>query len=78
MKAMCDAAMAGDRAAAEAANAPLLALHERLFVEANPIPVKWALFAMGRIEDGIRLPLTVLSDVAQPQVREALEQAGLL
>ena len=78
MKAVCDAAMAGDRAAAEAANAPLLALHERLFVESNPIPVKWALYAMGKMEEGIRLPLTPLSEGAQPQVREALEHAGLL
>lgn len=78
MKAMCDAAIAGDRAAAEAANAPLLMLHERLFVEANPIPVKWALAEMGMMENGIRLPMTPLSEGAQPQVREALRHAGLL
>lgn len=78
MKAMCDAAIAGDRAGAEAANAPLLMLHERLFVEANPIPVKWALAEMGMMENGIRLPMTPLSEGAQPQVREALRHAGLL
>ena len=78
MKAMCDAAIAGDRAGAEAANAPLLMLHERLFVEANPIPVKWALAEMGMMENGIRLPMTPLSEGAQPQVREALRHAGVL
>lgn len=78
MKKMCDAAIAGDRAAAEAANAPLLMLHERLFVEANPIPVKWALAEMGMMENGIRLPMTPLSEGAHPQVREALRHAGLL
>ncbi len=78
MKAVCLAAMAGDRAATELADAPLRILHERLFVESNPIPVKWAMFAMGLMEDGIRLPLTPLSDAAQPQVTEALKQTGLL
>ncbi len=78
MKAVCDAAMVGDRAATEKANAPLLMLHERLFVEANPIPVKWAMAEMGLMENGIRLPLTPLSDAAQPLVREALQYAGLL
>ncbi len=78
MKAVCDAAMAGDRAAMEAANAPMLELHQVLFVEANPIPVKWAMYAMGLMENGIRLPLTVLSEPAQATVGAALEKAGLL
>ncbi|MBD2858308.1 4-hydroxy-tetrahydrodipicolinate synthase [Spongiibacter sp. KMU-158] len=78
MKAVCDAAMAGDRAAAEAANAPLLELHKVLFIESNPIPVKWAMYAMGLMENGIRLPLTVLSEACQPTVRSALDRAGLL
>lgn len=78
MKAVCDAAMAGDRAAMEAANAPLLELHSLLFVESNPIPVKWAMYAMGLMEEGIRLPLTVLSERYQPQLRAALEKAGLM
>lgn len=78
MKKMCDAAMAGDRDGATAANASLLALHERLFVESNPIPVKWAMAEMGLMENGIRLPLTPLSESAYPQVREALKLAGLL
>jgi 4-hydroxy-tetrahydrodipicolinate synthase len=70
--------MSGDVAATAAADGPLRILHERLFVEANPIPVKWALLAMNMMEDGIRLPLTVLSEAAQPHVTEALKQAGLL
>lgn len=78
VKAVCVAAMAGDRAAAVAANAPLLELNQRLFVESNPIPVKWALVAMGMMEEGIRLPLTPLSDSAKPQLEHAMQQAGLL
>ena len=78
VKAVCVAAMAGDKAAADLADAPLKVLHERLFVESNPIPVKWAMFAMGLMEDGIRLPLTLLSDAAKPQVTEALKHSGLL
>src|SRR5690606_14093930 len=62
MKALCDAARAGDRARAAALDAPLRALHRDLFVESNPIPVKWALEQMGLIGPGIRLPLTPLSE----------------
>jgi 4-hydroxy-tetrahydrodipicolinate synthase len=78
MHRLCVAAMAGDRAAAEAIDAPLQALHRDLFVEANPIPVKWALHAMGLIPPGIRLPLTPLSAQYHATVREALHQAGIL
>ena len=53
-------------------------LHRDLFIESNPIPVKWALERMGRIPPGIRLPLTVLSETARPAVREALARAGLV
>lgn len=74
---MCAAALAGDRQGAEAINAPLLALHKNLFVEANPIPVKWALYAMGLIPPGIRLPLTMLSEHHHETVRQALKQAGV-
>lgn len=77
MAAMCAAAMAGDRAAAGNADAPLTGLHKALFVEANPIPVKWALHAMGRIPPGIRLPLTPLAAGNQPAVRAALAAAGI-
>src|SRR5690606_26589822 len=77
MAEMVAAARAGDRARAEAINQKLMPLHQKLFIEANPIPVKWALHAMGRIDSGIRLPLTPLSDAAQPAVREALQAAGI-
>lgn len=78
MAALCAAAMAGDRDSAEAINNPLKALHSKLFLESNPIPVKWALFEMGLIEEYIRLPMTVLSDVYRRSVREALEQANVI
>ena len=75
---MCAAALAGDRAAASAINAPLEGLHERLFVESNPIPVKWALSEMGLIPAGIRLPLTPLASEYHETVRQALRQAGII
>lgn len=77
MSAVCEAALAGNAQIASDLNVPLVALHKDLFIESNPIPVKWALFAMGRIELGIRLPLTVLADSCQPVVRAALQQAGI-
>ena len=75
---MCTAALAGDRDKATAINARLETLHKNLFVEANPIPVKWALHDMGLISSGIRLPLTVLSQAHQAIVHQALQQAGVL
>ncbi|SCZ54779.1 4-hydroxy-tetrahydrodipicolinate synthase [Thiohalomonas denitrificans] len=78
MHEMCAAAIAGDREMAEAINSKLMPLHRKLFVEANPIPVKWALHEMGLIPPGIRLPLTVLSDAHHETVRDALRQAGVL
>ena len=75
---MCAAATAGDRAAAEAINVRLDALHQKLFVESNPIPVKWALVEMGLIAEGIRLPLTPLDETCQSEVRQALQQANLV
>lgn len=77
MAAMCSAALAGDGERARALNAPLLGLHDKLFIEANPIPVKWALHEMGRIDAGIRLPLTPLSEPARPILREAMLAAGI-
>src|SRR5690606_36014837 len=77
MKALCDAARAGDRARAESLDAPLRALHRDLFVESNPIPVKWALEQMGLIGSGIRLPLTPLSEPCHGVVRAALAAAGI-
>ncbi len=75
---MCAAALAGDRATAEAIDARLSALHRDLFAESNPIPVKWALHEMGLIPPGIRLPLTPLSPQYHDTVRAALRQAGAL
>ncbi|MHB1240353.1 MAG: 4-hydroxy-tetrahydrodipicolinate synthase [Gammaproteobacteria bacterium] len=78
MRQLCDAAAAGSRAEAASINARLDALHQQLFVEANPIPVKWALYEMGMIAPGIRLPMTVLSERYHEPVRQAMKQAGVL
>jgi len=78
MARMCRAALAGDAAAAAALDAPLAALHRDLFIESNPIPVKWALERMGRIPGGIRLPLTPLSQPCRAPVEAALHAAGAL
>lgn len=77
MARMANAALAGKREAAEALDAPLRGLHRLLFSEANPIPVKWALGAMGAIAGGIRLPLTPLSEAHYAPLRTALEAAGI-
>lgn len=78
MSDLCAAAISSDRARAEAINEPLLGLHQNLFLEANPIPVKWALQQMGLMEEGIRLPLTPLSELYQQPVLDAMKQAGVL
>jgi 4-hydroxy-tetrahydrodipicolinate synthase len=78
MAAMCRAALAGNRGEALAINRRLDSLHQALFVESNPIPVKWALCEMGLSQSGIRLPLTWLSPEHQPPVRQALVDAGIL
>jgi 4-hydroxy-tetrahydrodipicolinate synthase len=72
------AAAAGDRAAAEAADAPLAALHRDLFLEGNPIPVKWALRQMGLIDAGIRLPMTELSVGYHSRLAASLRAGGVL
>lgn len=77
MHQMCSAALAGDRETAEAINNKLNILHSKLFVESNPIPVKWALYDMGLIHAGIRLPLTVLNTQYHEIVRQAMQQARL-
>ena len=77
MHEMCSAALDGDRATAEAINNKLNQLHNKLFVESNPIPVKWALYEMGMIPEGIRLPLTVLDEQYHEVVRQAMQQARL-
>ena len=78
MSRLCDAALAGDRAAAEAIDADLQLLHRDLFVESSPIPVKFALCEMGLIEPGIRLPLTWLSENKWDIVRDAMRRAGAI
>jgi 4-hydroxy-tetrahydrodipicolinate synthase len=77
MARMMAAALSGDAAAAARMDSELAELHRVLFVEANPIPVKWALAQLGRIQSGIRLPLTELAQAQRPVVRRALEAAGL-
>ena len=78
MAQMCRAALAGDHAAARAINDRLIPLHRRLFIEANPAPVKWALAEMGRIANEMRLPLVPLSHPCHEPVRAALREAGCL
>jgi 4-hydroxy-tetrahydrodipicolinate synthase len=78
MQEMCQATLAGDRASARALDRRLAALHRDLFVQANPIPVKWGAAEMGLCGKGIRLPLTWLSDQYHATVRAALQQAGSL
>jgi len=78
MSRLCNAAMSGDAAEAERINSTVEALHDALFVEANPIPVKWALHEMGRIPEGIRLPLTWLSSGCQDTLKSALRACGVL
>lgn len=75
---MCEFALQGDRQSAEEINNRLDILHEKLFVESNPIPVKWALYEMGKIGSGIRLPLTPLADQFHDVIRDALKQSGVV
>ena len=77
MHELCAAARVGDAAKAAQIDAQLLPLHQKLFVEPNPIPVKWALNAMGRIPSGLRLPLVPMSTACEPIVRTALKAAGI-
>lgn len=78
MQAMCVAALAGDRVQARAIDRRLEALHRDLFIQSNPIPVKWGAVELGLCGPGIRLPLTWLSEQHHGLVRAALEQAGVL
>ena len=77
MHQMCAAALVGDVKKARELNFRLFPLHQKLFVEANPIPVKWALAEMGMAEHGLRLPLSPLSERFHQTVREALHEAGI-
>jgi len=78
MAELCAAAMAGDGRRAAAIHLQLLALHRQLFVEANPIPVKWALARMGKIGPALRLPLVSMSETHIPAMEAALREAGAL
>ena len=78
MAEMCRLARQGQFSEAETINQRLMPLHKNLFIESNPIPVKWACYKLGLIADPtLRLPLTLLSESAQPVVLEALNFAGL-
>ena len=77
MHQMCAAALVGDVKKSRELNNRLLPLHQRLFVETNPSPVKWAMAEMGLIEYGLRLPLAPLSEKFYQTVREALHEAGI-
>ena len=78
MHELCVAAMEGRIADAIAINDKLIPLHNKLFVEPNPVPVKWALQQMGRMQGGIRLPLVALGAGSHDAVRGALRESGAL
>jgi 4-hydroxy-tetrahydrodipicolinate synthase len=78
MSELCRAALAGDAITARKIHLSLLSLHKNMFCESNPIPAKWALTALGRMESGIRLPLTPLDARYHDVVRDALRETGLL
>ena len=77
MHEMCVAAMAGNVKTACEINAKLFALHQKLFIEPNPIPVKWVLQQMGKVKTGIRLPMVNLSTQYHDVLRVAMQQAGI-
>ncbi|MCL5049232.1 MAG: 4-hydroxy-tetrahydrodipicolinate synthase [Firmicutes bacterium] len=78
IKTLVDVARRGDREQAEAIDAPLRGLHDKLFIEANPIPVKWAMARLGWINEFYRLPLTSPELASQNAIETALKNAGLL
>ncbi len=77
MHEMCAAALVGDVKTARELNLRLIGLHQKLFVETSPAPVKWALTEMGLIEPGLRLPMVPLTERSYDAVREALAEAGI-
>jgi 4-hydroxy-tetrahydrodipicolinate synthase len=78
MHELCEAAMSGQIARAIEINNRVLSLHSKLFVEPNPVPVKWALAEMGKMPAGLRLPLAPLSAPYHDTVRAALRESGVL
>lgn len=77
MHQLCAAALKGDNKQATIINEKLMPLHKSLFLESNPIPAKWALYKMGMVLPGIRLPLTRLAEHYQPMLIEAMQKAGI-
>ncbi|MGB0765714.1 MAG: 4-hydroxy-tetrahydrodipicolinate synthase [Luminiphilus sp.] len=75
--AVCRLALAGDFPAAAAIDSQLSALNDALFIESNPVPVKWAMAELGMVQEGIRLPLVTLSSDHHAALRAAMQQAGL-
>ena len=78
MHELCELALAGKAGEAKALNDELMPLHNNMFIESNPIPVKWALHQMGLIGPGIRLPLTPLSEECREPLKQALSQCNLV
>lgn len=78
MHEMCHAALNGNQDSAEKINATLMPLHKKLFLESNPVPVKWALSEMGLIPPGIRLPLVTLNTKFHAELKDAMKAAGII
>jgi len=78
MAEMCSAALVGDIRKARELNLRLISLHQKMFIETSPAPVKWAMAQMGLIEAGLRLPLVPLTEGSYDAVREALAEAGIV
>ena len=77
MHLMCKAAIEGDRELASKYDKKIIGLHRDLFLESNPIPAKWALYKMGLIKKGIRLPLTFFSQEHHEKLLESMKLAGV-
>lgn len=75
---LCWAALAGERDKALAIDEQLQPLHKALFLESNPIPVKWAVYSLGLSDTGIRLPLTPLTEHCKAELQRAMQQSGVL
>lgn len=78
MSQLCEAAITGDLSKARQIHLELLKLHQMMFMEPNPIPVKWALHLMGKIESGIRLPLLPMSQNLREPLKQELQAIGLI
>jgi 4-hydroxy-tetrahydrodipicolinate synthase len=78
MSSLCEAAVTGDLVQARELQFKLLKLHQMMFVEPNPIPVKWALYEMGVIDKGIRLPLTPLTENLRQPLKDVLRKTGVI